>query len=275
MHSWSCGQPTFAWQSCIASSMTSRMMPYRSAWRHAWRRKWSWYVGCAMIAMETKVATPLRLCPVLTSSIPSESTALTIMVTLSFCVPWCLGWFFVTCCSFMPLWCLAFQVCEGPDGIQWPQEEKTHLPRLPQIAQFPPNAYLLRWIKVGLQRWPSALLPPLPPLPLLRWPASLILNHPVPIITKGGSLLLAILLHVIPARVEVGCLWLWPQCVGRDSQNMSQEGSEIELTRFLQHSSDNQHGIETLCEDAWSNNVATTITTTTWVVLLTQGSMRE
>lgn len=166
---------------------------------------------------------------------------------------------------------LFLQVCERPHGIQRPQEEKTHLPRLPQIAQFPPNAYLLWWIKIGLQRRPCALLPPLPPFPLLRRSAPLILNHTVPIIAKGGSLLLAVLLHVIPARVEVGCLWLWPLCAGRGSQNVSQEGSEIELTRFLQHSSDNQHRLETLCEDVWSSQVATTSTTTTWVVLLAQG----
>lgn len=33
---------------------------------------------------------------------------------------------------------------------------------------------------------------------------------------------------------------------------MSPKGSEIELTRILKYSSDNQHRIETLCQEVWS-----------------------
>lgn len=144
------------------------------------------------------------------------------------------------------------QVCERSNGIEWPQEEETHLPRLSQIAQLPPHAYLLRRTQVCLQWWPRPYLPPLPSLALLRRPATLILNHPTSVNTQGGPLFLAVLLYVNPARgLQLkGCL-----CWDRqgDGHGMSQEGSEIELTRFLKYSSDNQHRIETLCEEVWSD----------------------
>ena len=79
-HSSSCGQPTFASLSCTASSTTSRTMPYRSASQPAWRRRWSWSVVCVRNATETKAATPLKLCPALTSSIPSECVCVCVCV---------------------------------------------------------------------------------------------------------------------------------------------------------------------------------------------------
>lgn len=75
MYSSSCGQPTSAWLSSIASSMTSRMMAFRSVLQHVWQRRWNWYVECAKNVMVTREVTPLKRSPAPISSIPSKCEA--------------------------------------------------------------------------------------------------------------------------------------------------------------------------------------------------------